>query len=288
MNLKRKIAFLILILLFCSSGVLSIEATEHLSTSGLDSRSEPSSKREITIRNMTKLIVHYTIKPANSHIGAAKRTLRPGAIERLSSAVPLDLDYQSGGVTILTRVDPGKSYSFRYNEEDGLELFQGSHGREDAPDLAPFVPTPTVVVEKMLELAMIEKSDVLYDLGCGDGRIVITAAKKYGIRGVGVDIIPERIQECQVNAQREGVGDLVEFRLGDAMKTIFSEATVLTMYLLPESNALLRPHLEKQLKPGARVISHNYHVPGWEAKEIHFVTIKDENDEEHNIYVYII
>ncbi len=140
----------------------------------------------------------------------------------------------------------------------------------------------------MLELASIEKSDVLFDLGCGDGRIVITAAKKYGIRGVGIDIVPKRIEECIMNAEREQVEDLVEFRLEDAMKTIFSEATVVTLYLLPETNELLRPHLEKQLKPGSRIVSHDYHMPGWEAKKIHFVTIMDEQGQEHYIYVYII
>ncbi len=288
MNLIRKTALLFLLLLLCGSGALSLDGAEPHSSSGLDFRSEPSSKNEITIRNMTEQIVHYSYKPANSDQKAIERKLEPGVIDRLSSAFPLDLDYQARGTIIITRVDPGKAYTFRYNEEDGLELFQGSHGREDAPDLAPFVATPMVVVEKMLELARVDKHDVLYDLGCGDGRIVITAAKTYGIRGVGIDIVAERIQECRTNAEREGVEDLVEFRLEDATKAIFSEATVLTMYLLPESNALLRPHLEKQLKPGARVVSHDYHVPGWEAKEIYFITIKDEHGQEHNIYVYIM
>lgn len=285
--MKREIS-LILIVLFCSSGVLCRDATAHLTSSVLEDGSKPSSKNQITIRNMTEQVVHYTYKPANSDQVPIERILMPGVIDYLTSVVPLDLDYKAGGMIIITRIDPGQAYTFRYNEEDGLELFQGSHGREDAPDLAPFVTTPMVVVEKMLELARITEHDVLYDLGCGDGRIVITAAKTYGIRGVGIDIVPERIKECRSNAAREGVEDLVEFRLEDATKSIFSEATILTMYLLPESNALLRPHLEKQLRPGARVVSHNYHVSGWEAKEIHFVTIKDEHDQEHYIYVYII
>jgi len=288
MNLNRKLAFLVLVLVIFCAGTLGVFNLKDRTSDSLNGQAKSESEQEITLRNTTNQVVHYAYKPANSDEEPINQTIMPGAVDRLSSAIPLDLDYQAGGATIITKIDPGMSYSFRYNEEDGLELFEGSHGREDAPDLAPFVPTPMTVVERMLELASIEKNDVLFDLGCGDGRIVITAAKKYGIRGVGIDIVPERIEECVKNAERERVEDLVEFRLEDATKTIFSEATIVTLYLLPETNELLRPHLEKQLKPRSRVVSHNYHMPGWEAKEIHFVTITDELGHEHYIYVYMI
>jgi SAM-dependent methyltransferase len=129
--------------------------------------------------------------------------------------------------------------------------------------LAPYVPTPQDVVERMLELAAVSSKDVVYDLGCGDGRTVVTAAKKYGARGVGVDIDPERIAESKANAKQAGVERLVEFRLQDALTVDVSPATVVTLYLLSASNLKLRPILTKQLKPGARIISHQFGMGDW-------------------------
>jgi ribosomal protein L11 methylase PrmA len=207
-------------------------------------------------------------------------------LELFSDGSPLIISFQSQGQTITYRLDPGMAYSFRNNEDGNLELYEGSHGRTDSPDLAPYVPTPMVVVEKMLEMASVTKDDILYDLGCGDGRIVITAAKKYGTRGVGIDLEPERIKESNAYAKQAGVEDLVEFRLQDVMKSNISEATVVTLYLLPESNALLRPILEEQLKPGARVVSHNYHMPDWQSKEIGYEEVTTGDGETHTIFVY--
>ena len=133
----------------------------------------------------------------------------------------------------------------------------------DQQSLAPFVPTPQDVVERMLELAGVTKNDVVYDLGCGDGRIVITAAKKYGAWGVGVDIDPERIAESKANAETAGVTKLVEFRLQDALEVDVSPATVVTLYLLTGSNLKLRPILTKQLRPGARIVSHAFSMGDW-------------------------
>jgi SAM-dependent methyltransferase len=135
--------------------------------------------------------------------------------------------------------------------------------RANQESLAPYVPTPQEVVERMLELARVTKADVVYDLGCGDGRIVITAAKKYGARGVGVDIDPERIAESKANAERAGVAHLVEFRLEDAMRVDVSPATVVTLYLLSSSNLKLRPRLTQQLRPGARIVSHAFSMGDW-------------------------
>lgn len=132
-----------------------------------------------------------------------------------------------------------------------------------APDV-PYVPTPQPVVDKMLELAEVKKNDVLYDLGCGDGRIVITAAKEHGTRGVGIDINPERISEAKQNAQSAGVTDKVTFKQGDLFNADFSEATVVTLYLLPDVNVALRPQLWRQLKVGTRVVSHDFDMgPEW-------------------------
>jgi SAM-dependent methyltransferase len=128
----------------------------------------------------------------------------------------------------------------------------------------PYVPTPQEVVDKMLEVANVGKKDVLYDLGCGDGRIVITAAKERGARGTGIDLNPQRIAEARANAASAGVDKKVKFKVGDLFASDFSEASVVTLYLLPEVNLKLRPQLWKQLKVGTRVVSHDFDMgPDW-------------------------
>jgi ubiquinone/menaquinone biosynthesis C-methylase UbiE len=132
-----------------------------------------------------------------------------------------------------------------------------------APE-APFVPTKQEVVEEMLRVAGVTPSDVVYDLGCGDGRIVITAAQKFGARGVGVDIDPERISDANWYAKRAGVEGRVTFKLGDLFEADIAEATVVTLYLLPEMNMRLRPKLRRDLKPGTRIVSHDFDMgPEW-------------------------
>lgn len=133
---------------------------------------------------------------------------------------------------------------------------------QERPKDVPYVPTPQTVVNAMLELAQVNENDVLYDLGSGDGRIPITAAQKYGTRGVGVDIDPERIQEANANAKKAEVTDKVKFVQQDLFQTDFSEATVVTLYLLPDVNLKLRPKLQ-QLKPGTRIVSHSFDMGDW-------------------------
>ncbi len=150
--------------------------------------------------------------------------------------------------------------------------------------LAPYVPTPQPVVEKMLELARVTADDVVYDLGCGDGRIVITAAKKYGARAVGVDIDPQRIEESKANAKAAGVENLVTFIQEDAMKVDVSKATVVTLYLLSSSNAALRPILTRQLKPGARIVSHSFKMGDWPPEKSE--SISDETGFTRSIHLW--
>ena len=126
----------------------------------------------------------------------------------------------------------------------------------------PFVPTPPEVVDRMLELAEVKPGDVLYDVGSGDGRIVIRAAKKYGVKAVGIEIDGELVDRARARAKTEGVEQLVEFREADALTADISEATVVTLYMLPEFNAKLRPKLQS-LKRGARVVSHDFNIEGW-------------------------
>nr|WP_234815041.1 class I SAM-dependent methyltransferase [Noviherbaspirillum denitrificans] len=142
------------------------------------------------------------------------------------------------------------------------------------PDV-PYVPTPQPVVDKMLDIAGVGKDDVVYDLGCGDGRIVITAAKERGARGVGIDLNPQRIAEAKANAASAGVEGKVKFMVGDLFTADFSEASVVTLYLLPDVNRALRPQLWKQLKVGTRVVSHDFDMgPEWPPEKVERIGAK--------------
>ncbi len=132
----------------------------------------------------------------------------------------------------------------------------------------PFVPTPAKVVERMLEIAKVGPNDVVYDLGSGDGRIVIVAARKHGARGVGIDIDPERIRQARANARSAGVSSRVEFREGDLFKADLSGATVVTLYLLSSVNLQLRPKLLSELRPGTRIVSHAFDMGDWKPLRI--------------------
>jgi SAM-dependent methyltransferase len=134
-----------------------------------------------------------------------------------------------------------------------------------------YVPTPMPVVNKMLEMAEVKRGNLLYDLGCGDGRIVVTAAKEFGARGIGIDLDPNRIAEAQANAREAGVSDLTRFMVADLFETDFSDADVVTLYLLPELNVRLRPRLWRQLKLGARVVSHDFRMGDWKPERTEHV-----------------
>jgi SAM-dependent methyltransferase len=152
--------------------------------------------------------------------------------------------------------------------------------------LAPFVGTPPDVVERMLTLAKITSRDVVYDIGSGDGRVVIMAAQKFGARGVGIDIDPALVARAQAAAQAAGVSSLVTFRQQDAMTIDASEATIVTLYLLAASNARLRPILTAKLAPGARIVSHNYPLGGdWEPSSIE--NFRDAAGTMRTLYLWI-
>jgi SAM-dependent methyltransferase len=144
----------------------------------------------------------------------------------------------------------------------------GSLAQELAPQkepfLAPYAATPEEIVDEMLRLAEVRKDDVVYDLGSGDGRIVITAARRYGARGVGVEIDPKLVRLSRENARRAGVEELVEFREQDVLTVDLSPATVVTLYLFREANLLLRPRIQTQLRPGSRVVSHDFDMGDWQ------------------------
>jgi phospholipid N-methyltransferase len=139
----------------------------------------------------------------------------------------------------------------------------------------PYVPTPQAVVDRMLQIANVNSNDVVYDLGSGDGRIPITAVQEYNAqRAVGVDIDPERVREANQNAQQANVTDNVEFRQQDLFETDLSEATVVTLYLLPEVNLRLRPKLLSELAPGTRIVSHAFDMGDWSPEQVEEVNGK--------------
>jgi SAM-dependent methyltransferase len=143
-----------------------------------------------------------------------------------------------------------------------LTGFAQQAGTLREPDVI-YVPTPEQVVDAMLKLANVHQGDVVYDMGCGDGRMVVRAAKQYGVRGVGIDINPERIAEAKDNAKQNGVTNLVTFRNEDLFEADIKEASVVTLYLLTSLNIKLRPKLWRDLKPGTRIVSHAFDMGDW-------------------------
>jgi SAM-dependent methyltransferase len=156
---------------------------------------------------------------------------------------------------------------------------------QEKPFDVPYVPSKPEVVAAMLRMAKVTKNDVLYDLGCGDGRIVITAAQLYGTRGVGIDIDPERIRESKENAAAAQVENLVKFLQQDLFQSDFHEATVVSLYLLTSVNLRLRPILLRQLLPGTRIVSHNYAMDTWKPDDSTVVMV---NEQSHSVYFWVV
>ena len=146
------------------------------------------------------------------------------------------------------------------------------------------MPTHEQVVAEMLKVAMVKKSDVLYDLGSGDGRIVITAAQKFGTRGTGIELLPSLVREARENAQKAGVSELAKFVEGDIFEANISDATVVTLYLLPAVNMRLRPKL-LELKPGTRIVSHNYDLGDWKPEKTIKINLPDG---EHTVFFWVV
>jgi SAM-dependent methyltransferase len=166
-----------------------------------------------------------------------------------------------------------------------LALFaSGAIGQNRAPDIN-YVPTPLPVVERMLELARVGKDDVVYDLGSGDGRIVITAARRYGARGVGIEINPVWVRDARAIAERLGVADRVSFRIEDLFLTDLDDATVVAFYLFPTVNRKLQPKLARELKPGTRVVSHEYLIGDWPPDYTETMVVEGER---HVIHLWTV
>ncbi|MHC4396786.1 MAG: methyltransferase domain-containing protein [Planctomycetota bacterium] len=177
------------------------------------------------------------------------------------------------------QVEKIDNQSSEQSVEDIIEQVNEIH----EPDVV-FVPTPQDVVDKMLELAEVKKGDLVYDLGCGDGRIVVTAAKRYGCKAIGYDIDPQRVEESLENVERNNVGRLVKIEQKDIFTLDLSKANVIMLYLLPELNVKLIPQLEK-LKPGSRIVSHDFDMEGVRPDKVVTLT-SDEDGDERKIYLW--
>ena len=222
-----------------------------------------------------KLFIDDTVTKST---GPERRFTTPPIPTGKSREYTLKWTFSDRGYTI-TRM---AVIDFKGGEEKVFDLRPGSKNVISSRIL--YVPTAQNIVDKMLEMAKITDKDVVYDLGCGDGRILVTAAKKFRARGVGIDIDPERIKDSLANIAKEKVGKLVEVRQGDALKVKdISKATVVTLYMLPEFQEKLAPILKKALKPGTRVVAHDYSLPGW--KEESTVMIEGPF-REHTLYLY--
>jgi len=184
--------------------------------------------------------------------------------------------------TVITQVAPGVVREERLPPENPPD-----DSRTGAPgQLAPFDPTPQEVVQRILVVAGIKPGDVLYDLGSGDGRIAITAAKKYGIKAVGFEIDPGLVKLARENARKQGMEKLVEFRQQDFLSVNLAPASVVTLYLSNDGNLTLRPQLMQQLKPGARVVSYTFDMAEWQPKIAE--TYRDAGGDHHQIYLWQI
>ncbi len=165
------------------------------------------------------------------------------------------------------------------------EIFPSLRSRqEDDPSFAPFVVTPPDVVQEMLKLAEVRPDDVVYDLGSGDGRIVITAAREYGARGIGFELEPDLVRRARGDARRAGVGNLVEFHVQDVVTVDLTGATVVTIYLSRDANLKLRPRILSQLRPGSRIVSHQFDMGDWRPSRI--LTYRDTSGGEHTLFLW--
>src|SRR5882724_7971498 len=151
--------------------------------------------------------------------------------------------------------------------------------------LAPYVTSPQRVVDRMLEMAGVKSNETVFDLGCGDGRILFTAVQKYRAKAVGIEIDPKLVEATREQAQKFEMGNRVKIVQGNLLEADLSDADVVTLYLLTESNSMLRPRLEKMLRPGARVVSYDYAVPGWKPKWVERVD-DSRSSHDHLIYLY--
>jgi precorrin-6B methylase 2 len=211
---------------------------------------------------------------------AARREREPAEMEDLTMERNTERNRSLRTIGVLVVVAVAAAVALAWRSPASENTQQTARPLDIQPEV-PYVPTREDVLAEMMKMAAVTKDDVVYDLGCGDGRIVITAAKDFGARGVGIDIDPRRIQESEENARKAGVSDRVDFIQGDLFEANISKASVVALYLLPSVNLRLRPKLLKELKPGTRVVSHNYDMGDWPP-------VKQTQIGDHMVYLWVI
>lgn len=281
---KNLLAFSVFLGLLKISG--GLPSFSFLRTSSQESRINDGQKYETAIRNLTEETVQYTLRRVHQEGEAVTKSLPPGETDLWPCTASFDIFFETERGHTSACLECGTPYVFLNDWENGVLLSIGKRGPSGLADLAPYFPTPMIVVEKMLELAEIDRGDILYDLGSGDGRVVIAAAKRYGIRAIGIELDPGLVDESLDSARAAGVGGLVEFHLQDLKEADFSDATVVTLYFSLEDNNVLHPILEDQLKPGTIVVSHNSPIFAWKEEKVVYVTYQDGICDNHAIYVY--
>jgi uncharacterized protein (TIGR03000 family) len=242
----------------------------------------------------TSVSLRVLLPHPNAELIIEDQPTRQRGSERVFAAPPLEPDatytytvaatWRPNNYTVITRT---RKVKFRPTPEVVVDLRQADDGTPDKI-VVRYVPTPPEVVAAMLRLASVGKDDVVYDLGCGDGRIVIAAVSQFGAKhGVGIDLDPRRIKESKANAAKAGVGDRVDFRQGDVLQVAdLADATVVTLYMGDELNLLLRPILQRTLKPGSRIVSHRFTMGDW--KPVKTETLKDREGEDYLIHLWKI
>lgn len=241
---------------------------------------------KVHITNDTDRELKFHIRILHSEDEPDVYFLSPGQIQTLTGRKVLEFQILPKELSRIYFLAPGEDYSVRMIDGEDWKLFQKVKDYEEAVMLAPFVPSPMVVIEKVLSMSRVTGDSVVYDLGCGDGRVVIAAAQIYGARGVGIDIDPDLIEEARKKAAEAGVSDLVDFRVGDVFETNLTEATMVYVFLFPDSNRLLRPYLEKQLKIGTTVASLGFNFPAWENRLTGWHDILDDDGFHRIVYLY--
>jgi SAM-dependent methyltransferase len=231
--------------------------------------------KEIIMKNVISLVLAFGIFFA----GCAEKQADPVIVSLTNQENPAPVLENPVKPVTIEELKPEEVKNDVVSSEETTE--QADEYRE--PDVI-FVPTPQDVVDRMLELAQVTKDDLLYDLGCGDGRIVVTAAKRYGCKAVGYDIDPERVKESLENVQKNKVGHLVKIEHKDIFALDLEQANVITLYLLPSLNVKLIPQLDK-LKPGSRIVSHDFRMRGVKPDKV-IELHSNYDDEEHKIYLW--
>jgi len=233
----------------------------------------------ITLKNTLTEPVLFLYKPLHEGTIPTRSWLQPGATRGFKGNVHIEIKLLSEELSLRYWLFPGERYVVKdvgLKGHKDLRIFKMVRGDPSAVDLAPHVPTPEAVIDRVLELSGVSADSVLFDLGCGDGCVLIRAAEKFGARCVGVDINPRLIRLARKSAAAVGVSSRVTFLHQDIFDTDISSATIVYLYLYPDSLKLLRPYLENNLKIGTTVVSFGYHFPGWEEKRLARIEIEGE------------